>query len=79
MRVINTGKSNLEVNQAGNHFEVECTLQDKSGKTLGAVGIVFSYKKGDDKKAYEKKALSIRNEMKAQIPNQAKLFEAATW
>jgi hypothetical protein len=78
-RVINTGKSNLEVNKKGNHFEVECTLQDKSGKTLGAVGIVFNYKEGDDKKALEKKALKIRDEMKAQTPNKQKLFEPASW
>ena len=75
MRVINTGKSNLEVNKTGNHFEVECTLQDKAGKTIGAVGIVFSYKDGDDKKALEKKALAIRDEMKAKTPTKAKLFE----
>ena len=79
MRVINTGKSNLEVNKAGNHFEVECTLQDSAGKTLGAVGIVFNYKEGADKKALEKNAIAIRDEMKTQITNKAKLFEAATW
>jgi len=78
-RVIDTGKSNLEVNKKGNHFEVECTLQDKSGKTIGAVGIVFNYKEGDDKKALEKKALEIRDEMKAQTPTKAKLFEAVNW
>jgi hypothetical protein len=78
-RVIDTGKSNLEVNKAGNHFEVECTLQDKRGKTIGAIGIVFNYKEGDDKKAMEKKALKIRDEMKARTPNKEKLFEPASW
>src|SRR5438309_939959 len=30
MRVINTGKENLEVNKAGNHFEDELPILDKS-------------------------------------------------
>ena len=41
MRVIETGKPNLEINKKGDHFEVELVLQDQSGKTIGAVGIVF--------------------------------------
>ncbi|HXN23224.1 MAG TPA: hypothetical protein VOA41_10845, partial [Candidatus Dormibacteraeota bacterium] len=39
MRVIETGKPNLEVNKKGDHFEVELVMQDQSGKTIGAVGI----------------------------------------
>jgi hypothetical protein len=75
MNVINTGKSNLEVNKMGNHFEDEVTLQDQSGKTIGAVGIVFNYKPGDDKSKYVKVAEQIRDEWKAKIPNKEKLFE----
>jgi hypothetical protein len=75
MRVINTGKSNLEINKAGNHFEVELTLQDQSGKTIGAAGIVFNYKPGDDKAKFEKIAEQIREEWKAQIPNKDSLFQ----
>ena len=41
MRVIETGKPNLEVNKKGDHYEVELVLQDQSGKTIGAAGIVF--------------------------------------
>jgi hypothetical protein len=75
MRVINTGKSNLEINKAGNHFEVELTLQDQSGKTIGAAGIVFNYKPGDDKAKFEKVAEQVRDEWKTQIPNKDSLFE----
>ncbi len=74
-RVIHTGKSNLEVNKTGNHFEVECVILDKNGKNLGAVGIVYNYKLGDDKAALEKKALEVRDEMKAQINSKDQLFE----
>ena len=77
MRVINTGKSNLEVNPNGDRFEVELVLQDKTGKTIGALGVVFPYKPGDDKSAFDKKAQQIRNELRAQIATLDKLFEPA--
>src|ERR1700751_4766145 len=51
-RVIDTGKANLERNEKGDHFEVELPLQDKSKKTIGAVGIVFMYKP-DNEKAFQ--------------------------
>jgi hypothetical protein len=75
MRVINTGTSNLEVNKAGNHFEDELPLLDKSGNRIGAVGIVFNYKEGDDKQKLAKRAEQVRDEMKKQISSKQKLFE----
>lgn len=75
MRCIHTGKSNLEVN--GAHFEDELILQDKSGKTIGALGVVFNYKDGDDKAVFEKIATQARDEMKAQLPSIKKLFAPA--
>jgi hypothetical protein len=77
MRVIDTGKSNLEVNPNGDRFEVELVLKDAAGKTIGALGVVFPYKPGDDKAAFDKKAQQIRNELRAQIPALDKLFEPA--
>lgn len=76
LRVIETGKPNLEVNKKGDHFEVELVLQDQSGKTIGAVGIVFMNEKGKDQE-FLKKATEIRDEMKAKTPAIAKLFEPA--
>src|SRR5215470_10093685 len=67
LRVINTGKPNLEVNKKGDHFEVELVLQDRSGKTIGAVGIVFMNEKGKDVE-FQKRAEHIRDEMKEQTP-----------
>ena len=75
MRVINTGKSNLELNKTGNHFEVELVMQDQSGATIGAAGIVYNYKPGDDKVQMEKTAEQIRDECKAQTPNKESLFK----
>jgi hypothetical protein len=74
MRCIRTGKSNLELNATGNHFEDELALQDASGKTIGALGVVFNYKPGDDKAAMEKIADQIRDEMKAKLSSPNTLF-----
>jgi len=75
MRCIHTGKSNLEV--SGPHFEDELILQDASGKTIGALGVVFNYKDGDNKEALEKIAQQTRDEMKAKLPSAKKLFAPA--
>lgn len=74
LRVIESGKPNLEVNKKGDHFEVELVLQDQSGKTIGAVGIVFMYEKNKEPE-FQKKAEQVRDEMKLRIPTIAKLFE----
>lgn len=76
LRVIETGKPNLEVNKKGDHFEVELVLRDQSGKTIGAVGIVFNYEKGKEAE-FQKKAEQVRDEMKEKTPTLAKLFEPA--
>ena len=76
MRVIETGKPKLEVNKKGDRFEVELVLQDQSGKTIGAVGIVFMYEKGKEAD-FQKKAEEIRDEMKQKTATIAKLFEPA--
>src|SRR5260370_30544760 len=44
LRGVHTGKPNLEVNAAGNHFEVEMALHDGSKKTIGAIAVVYNYK-----------------------------------
>lgn len=74
-RVIKTGESNLEVNKTGNHFEDELPLLDQAGNRIGAVGIVFNYKAGDDKQKLAKNAERVRDEMQQQIASKEKLFE----
>lgn len=49
-------------------------MHDQSGKTIGAVGIVFMNEKGKQQQ-FLKKATDIRDEMKAQSPTIEKLFE----
>jgi len=77
LRCIRTGKDNLEVNEKGNHYEDQTPLRDESGKIIGAIGIVFSYKPGDDKKALQKIAREVSKDMQAQIPNARRLLGPA--
>jgi iron complex outermembrane receptor protein len=77
LRCIRTGKSNLELNSTGKHFEDELILLDSSGKTIGALGVVFNYKPGDNKAALAKIAEQVRDEMKARLPSEAALFGPA--
>jgi hypothetical protein len=75
MRVITTEKTNLEVAHGGKRFEVELVLRDVAGSNLGALGLVFPYKNGDDKKALEKKAIGIADWLSKRILNAASLVE----
>ena len=77
MRVIKTGKPNLEVNATGDHFEVQMAQRDKAGKIIGALAVVFPYKEGMDKEKLHAEGEEIRKEIEAQAPTLAKLFETA--
>ena len=75
MRVVNTGKPNLEVNENGIRFEVESVLRDRAGDGIGAVSVVLPYNKGDDKAALQKRADVISKEIAQQIPSAGDLFK----
>jgi hypothetical protein len=75
MRCIRTGKPNLEVN--GPHFEDELALKDASGKTLGAIGVVFNYRTGEDKAPLIHTANDIEHEMSHSLQTPFSLFKPA--
>ena len=75
MRVITTEKTNLEVAHGGGRFEVELVLRDVAGTNIGALGLVFPFKNGDDKEALEKTAIGIRDGLARRILNSASLVE----
>ena len=77
LRCIRTGKDNLEVSPKGNHYEVETPLHDKSGKTIGCIGIVFNYKPGDNKQALQKIAKDLSREMQTATPSSHALLGPA--
>jgi hypothetical protein len=76
MNVIKTGVPKLEFNDTGDRYEVELPLKDLSGDTLGAVGVVFAYKKGDDTAAHQAEAIAIRDALASRISNPVNLVEA---
>ncbi|HME40368.1 MAG TPA: hypothetical protein VKG63_15535, partial [Steroidobacteraceae bacterium] len=78
MGVIKTEKPVLEVNEAGNRFEVELVLLDSAGHNIGAVSPVFAYTPGADREALHRQGEQIRDELRKQIPSLAKLFEPTT-
>lgn len=75
MRVITTEKTNLEIAHGNTRFEVELVLRDVAGNNIGALGLVFPYKNGDDRKALEAKAIGIRDWLARRIPDSAGLIE----
>ncbi|GAA0713803.1 hypothetical protein GCM10009105_17570 [Dokdonella soli] len=77
MDVIKTGKPKLEINETGDRFESEGVLHDAGGKVIGAVGVVFPYKKGDDQEALHKKADEVRDAMARQIATVDALLQPA--
>jgi hypothetical protein len=77
LRCIQTGKNNLEVDASGKHFEAEVPLRDNAGTIVGALGVVFNYKSGDDKLANERIAMAISSHMAAQISSAKSLFGPA--
>ena len=77
MRVVVKGTKNLELNKSGDHFEDELPLLTKAGKRVGAIGVVFNYKPGDDKVAMDKIATQIQQEMQTQITGSEQLFGPA--
>jgi hypothetical protein len=75
LNVIKTGAPKLEFNETGDRYEVELPLHDLSGTTLGAVGVVFDYKKGDDTAPHQAEAIAIRDALAKRISNPANLVE----
>lgn len=76
MEVINTTKPRLEVNESGDRFESEGALRDAKGAVIGALGVVFPYKKGQDQAPLHARAEAIRGEMAKQISKPENLLEA---
>jgi hypothetical protein len=75
LRVIDTGKPNLEVGHGGERYEVELALRDVSGATLGALGLVWPYRQGQDRAPFEAKASKIRDALARRILNTANLMD----
>jgi hypothetical protein len=65
----------LELNETGDRYEVEQTLLDVSGNTIGAVGVVFAYTKGLDTAPLVSEAKEVRLELSRRISNADNLLQ----
>jgi hypothetical protein len=79
LKVIQTGIPHLALNKTGDRFEVELVLKDANSRNIGALGIVFPYKAGDDKAALQGRAEGIRDELARHISHRANLLEPARY
>jgi DNA-binding beta-propeller fold protein YncE len=77
LRVIQKGSTNLEEGGDHDRFETELPLNDASGARIGALGLVFPYRPGQDKEALHARGRAIRDELAKLIPNNAALFAPA--
>lgn len=77
LRVIDKGSTNLEIGGDNDRFETELPLLDRAGKRIGALGLVFHFKAGDDKEAIHRHGLRIRDDVARAIPNNPALFRRA--
>ena len=77
LRVIDKGSTNLEVGGDNDRYETELPLLDRSGKRIGALGLVFALKPDTDKEALHRHGLEIRDEIARGIPTNAALFQPA--
>src|SRR4029077_15521334 len=75
LRVIRPGEPNLEVGHGGNRYEVELVLRDVAGETIGALGLVWPYKAGQDKEPFAEKGNRIRDGLARRILNIAILMD----
>lgn len=73
-RVIDKGSTNLEVGGDKDRFETELPLNDATGKRIGALGLVFGLKPGQDQEAIHRHGLAIRDELAREIPTSDALF-----
>lgn len=75
MHVITTAEPKLEYNDTKDRYEIEEAQRDLGGDIIGATGVVFNYKAGDDVAAHKVEADKIQAELASRISNTANLVE----
>ncbi len=77
--VIRSGKAKAELNEAGTRYAVELPMHDVSGVTIGALGLNFKYRAGDDKAVLDRHGVAIRDELARRTADAANLMEPFPW
>ena len=81
--VISSGVAKAEANKAGTRYAVELPMRNVDGATIGALGLNFALRPGQDKAALERRAELIRDELARRSADAGNLldpfpFEAST-
>ena len=73
--VASTGKPLVEVQKDGVRIGVIVQLHDKSGKSIGALGLMYPYKSGEKEATFLARSEVIRDQLADQIPSVDALFQ----
>ena len=72
--VMNTGAPLIEVQKDGMRLGILVQLRDARHKSIGAIGLMYPYKPGDDIEATVRRSFAIRNTLAHSIPSRDALF-----
>ncbi|MGF6574663.1 hypothetical protein ABH945_006791 [Paraburkholderia sp. GAS333] len=72
--VIRTGKSLVEVQKDGVRIGVLVPLMDNQKNTIGALGIVYAYHRGESEQTFVLQSMGIRNAIARHIKSRDALF-----
>jgi len=72
LKAMQSGKA--VVLKEGDNFDVTLPLHDATGKIIGAIGLTFKPRRGEQETDAVKRAQDMAHELERQIPSKAKLF-----
>ena len=73
--VIATGKPIVEVQRDGGSIGVLLPLKDEAAQTVGALGLMYDYRAGQDEQEFLRRSEMIRDQLASRIPSRAALFK----
>src|SRR5206468_7011044 len=74
LEVIKSGVPHTAVDAQGARVESKLVLQDASGNAIGALAVIFPYRKIENEAALQRQAEKIRDELRSRISNVASLY-----
>jgi hypothetical protein len=72
--VIATGKPLVEVQKDGVRIGVLLPLKDGAAQTIGALGLMYDYRAGQDEQQFLRRSEEVRDQLASRIPSRAALF-----
>jgi hypothetical protein len=68
-----TGAPLVEVQKDGVRLGILVQMRDAHGRAIGAIGLMWPYRPGDDVEGRVRRSFAIRDELAARIPSLAAL------